>query len=310
MEEMTTAATDRTYALLMGEPRAQGLCRVAAGRADSALEEFRERAAEDPAAAIHEGRKDLKKVRSALRLVRGELGDERYRSESDRFRDAGRLLSDARDAEAKLETIAALREHSADAFPDAAAGRWVAELQREQEELVQRACGDDLARVAEMVAEGREAIAEWPLAGESFELVAPGLLRAYRRGRKRLDDVLLDPGPSQVHEWRKRVKDLWYMQRILAPLWPPVIEALADEAHELSSLLGDHHDLTVLAEDARGRPGLFEGDGLAELLELARRRQAELLEDALPLGRRVYAERPKQFISRYGAWWEHPAEPA
>ena len=35
---------------------------------------------------------------------------------------------------------------------------------------------------------------------------------------------------------------------------PEVLESVADQAHRLSELLGDHHDLAVLAEDAAGRP--------------------------------------------------------
>lgn len=302
----TASRTDRSYRLLEGERGAEGLRRVAAGRADSALEEFRETAAADPAAGIHEGRKDLKKLRSVLRLVRDALGEETYQAENDRFRQAGRLLSDARDAEAKLETVSALRAWAPAAFP-ATAEPWTEELERDRRRLPEAAARGPLQEAIELVAGGRDAIAQWPLEGDSFELIAPGLKRAYRRGCRRLADVDEDPSGERVHEWRKRVKDLWYMQRILVPLWPASLEPFADEAHTLASRLGDHHDLTVLSEDARSRSDCFDGAGLAELLELCRRRQAELLEDALPLGRRLYAEKPKSFVARFGAYWESPA---
>ena len=110
-----------------------------------------------------------------------------------------------------------------------------------------------------------------------------------------------DPTPEAVHKWRKRVKDLWYHLRLLGDMWPEALKGAADEAHELSDLLGDHHDLTVLAEEIRASAN---GDrDAAALLELTERRQAELLEASIPLGERLYAEKPKQFSARLSAYW-------
>ena len=49
-------------------------------------------------------------------------------------------------------------------------------------------------------------------------------------------------------------------------------------------------------------PGLA-GDRHA-ILEAIEGRQAELLDDALDLGARLYAEKPKAFVGRVGAYWE------
>ena len=47
----------------------------------------------EPAEAIHEARKDMKKVRSAIRLVRDHLGDDLWRRENDHYRNVERMLS-------------------------------------------------------------------------------------------------------------------------------------------------------------------------------------------------------------------------
>ena len=86
---------DGSYRLRRKEPAPDGIRRVARGRADDALEQLREGAKGDLNPAVHEARKDLKKLRSVLRLVRNDLGDAVYRSENVRFRDAGRMLSGA-----------------------------------------------------------------------------------------------------------------------------------------------------------------------------------------------------------------------
>ena len=71
--------------------------RIALGRAHDALEKLRHvRDGGDFATSVHGARKDLKKLRSVLRLIREELGEEVYRTESQRYRDAGRGLGQSR----------------------------------------------------------------------------------------------------------------------------------------------------------------------------------------------------------------------
>ena len=100
----------RAYRLKSKEKPRQGIRRMAEGQANDALEQLGKRGEK----TVHEARKDLKKMRALLRLVRADLGKRTYRSENQRYRDAGRRLSAARDAEVKLETLSALQEH----FPD------------------------------------------------------------------------------------------------------------------------------------------------------------------------------------------------
>jgi CHAD domain-containing protein len=298
---------DRSYHLKDSEEPADGIERVALGRIRNALGEVRGDGAGTFAESVHEARKDLKKLRSVLRLLRDEIGEEVYRRENDRFRDAGRLLSGARDAEVKLETIDLLRDAD-DRMPTKAKLRkYIYSLEKERDEHSQAGAErNELSeRVAAELEAGEAAIGDWSLDGGDWALVGGGLKRSYRRGRNRFADVRDDPSAENVHEWRKRVKDLWYHLRLLKRVWPAVVGESADEAHELADLLGDHHDLAVLAEDAMGRPDRFDSKAdLNALVEAARRRQDDLLANALGLGGRLYAEKPKAFARRYEAYWE------
>ncbi len=75
--------------------------------------------------------------------------------------------------------------------------------------------------------------------------------------------------------------------------------AVADEAHELSNLLGDDHDLAALAAWARAN-----ADAPPELFEAIDRRQAALEEEALALGSRLYAEKPRAYRARLERLWD------
>lgn len=292
---------DRSYRLTVGEQAGAGLRRAAHGRVDAALDRLRTDAQTDAATAIHDARKDLKKLRSLLRLVRDDLGKQRYRRENERYRDAARLLSPAREAEVNLATLDALGERYPDEVPAAAELRQALEGEREELATSGGALDERIARAVAAIAPGAAEIAEWPLAGDGFNLVRAGIERAYGRGRRGLRTVRDDPSPENVHDWRKRVKDLWYQLRLLRDAWPAVLKATAGEAHELADLLGDHHDLSVLVETATALAP--DDPDTAALVALAEQRQAELLAAALPLGDRLYAEKPSRFTRRIGRYW-------
>ena len=58
---------------------------------------------------VHEMRKHLKKARAALRLVRKEIGHGLFREQDRCLRDVGRLTSEIRDAEVRLQTVRELQ---------------------------------------------------------------------------------------------------------------------------------------------------------------------------------------------------------
>jgi CHAD domain-containing protein len=295
----------RSYRLQRDEELAAGLTRVAAGRAEAALERLRESQAGEAgtAAAVHGARKDLKKLRTVLRLLRDALGAKRYRRANARFRDAGRALSAGRDAEVKPETLEALSRQALP-LPDAATESWRKILDRDREAAVDTTAAE--ARLAGAIAQieaGLEEIRGWNLEGDAWEMIAPALARGYRRGRKAMKAA--ESGDERdFHEWRKRAKDLWYELRLLRASWPGPLKATAEEAHTLTDLLGDHHDLAVLREDLRERK---LGEQETAALEAAiGRRQEELATEALSLGHRLYAERPRDFgrrLRRYRQAW-------
>src|SRR5207244_12572039 len=59
---------------------------------------------------VHQMRKHLKKARAGLRLVRKELGRRLFRQQDHALRDVGRLTSEIRDAEGRLQTVRQLKE--------------------------------------------------------------------------------------------------------------------------------------------------------------------------------------------------------
>src|SRR5262245_37424658 len=199
-----------SYRLLRREPVGAGLKRILTAQVDDAVAELRGEEGTDPADAVHEARKDIKKIRSALRLVRQELGDEVWRRENDRYRQIARSLSGFRDSEVMIEALDGLAER----FGESAQGRF--DPLREQLAEGNRGTHEDgslrraKAGAAAALAAGRGRFETLPLEGDGWELLGPGLHRTYRRGRRRLRAAEEDASVTKLHELRKRVKDLWY----------------------------------------------------------------------------------------------------
>jgi CHAD domain-containing protein len=300
----------RAYRIKRDEKAAEAVRRIIAGRLDDALEQLNERLDDDVGEAVHEARKDLKKARAVLRMVRHRMDDDIYQRQNVRLRDAGQALAGTREVEAKVGTIEALEERFGDELP-AVTPALKRDLESARDGLVAaRADADSEVRAAargasEAIAATRMSIDSWSFSKPGWKLVGPGIERSYLRGRNRFRDVRRDPTSENIHEWRKRIKDLWYDLRLLRDSWPDVMSKMGDEAHELADLLGDHHDLTVLAADLRSRDSVAaDGDDeVTPLLNAIEGRQEELLEAAVPIGERLYAESPKAFGKRMHAYW-------
>jgi CHAD domain-containing protein len=297
-----TASANRTYRLRDDEDAAAGMRRVILGRLDKATERLREAGAEGDALAeaIHGARKDLKKARAGLRLIREELGEKTFKRENRALRDAARLLSASRDAEVKVETLDALVEGAGDAPPGATA-LWRDALLADRDRIVGGE-GDQTDAAVAAIVEVAARAPEWRIHRDGWKLLAPGLDTAYSEGREAIAALGGSPGFEAVHELRKRGKDLWYQVRLLRDAWEPVLDPTAEEIHDFTDLLGDHHDLAVLAEDLAERPEVDAAHG-GTLKKLIEARQAELLGEARVAGERIYAEKPKAFGSRLHAYW-------
>ena len=191
-------------------------------------------------------------------------------------------------------------------LPPGAAEEWIDALREERDLAVastrEGSGSADLGKAMELIEAGRARVVSWPLERESWGLVGPGIERAYRRGRKRMRRTADEPSPANVHEWRKRVKDLWYQLRILEVATPKKLRDRVEVADRLGDVLGDHHDLAVLRDDLllREMPTVSRAPLVAAITA---QRQRELEKKAFDLGDRLYVEKPKRFHKMMRRAW-------
>lgn len=285
------------YRLTMSQAPGDGLRRCASEQLQEARDGLAGATAIDRADAVHEARKSLKKTRSLLRLARPVIGAKRYRAVNAAVRDTGRTLSGTRDADVLVQVVDGLHERYVGQVPASAFDGLRIGVDRAARPAARADDEDPVASAITQLGVIQDEVAGWNVDGVTWTTVTDSLTRTYTRGRAKLELVAADPSVDARHDWRKRVKDLWYQQRLIAEAWEPVLAAEAEQAHLLSELLGDDHDLAVLHEViATGQ--VEAGADAVAILALIDDRRDELLCDALRLARRVYAESPKAFAKR------------
>ena len=294
-----------SYRLKLGKSLKAGVEKVARKQLEGAIQGFETDAAKR-ASAVHDIRVHLKKLRAAVRLVRGELGA-RYHLENTCFREAAHVLSRQRDAQAALEQLGKLADRAGQETGGAASRVDALELLRRrliehQCSLDERSTSEVWARQAETLRSAADRVGSWSSKVRGFETAAEGLENSYRRGRRAMRAALRDPRPETLHEWRKQTKYHRYQISLLEDAWPELMKARAAALKRLSDLLGDDHDLVVLRELALAELG--EQAASPQCVELIDRRRGELFDEIQPLGRLLYAEKPKRLRRRIEAYWQ------
>jgi len=289
------------FRLKLREPLPDGLKRVFREQVESALKLCRH-PAKERGVTVHEVRKHLKKLRAALRLTVSEVGKSRHAREDRYVREIGRLVSDLRDAQVRLQTLIQLRDETAKGSGENHFPRIEELLSLERESFSAAFAGWQKQAIPKLERVG-ERVSKWPLAGITWKQICGTVGKIYKRGQRGLAKTIKKPQPENFHAWRKRVKDLWYQLRILQPLNRVVLEKIAADVEVLGELLGREHDFDFLLArlENEGSDEALRNE-LVQLQKLIRKRGSKLRRDALELGRRFYAEPSKAFAKRISSF--------
>ena len=284
------------FRLLQSETLSDGVRRIACEEIGQATTNVASMAG-DVERAVHNARTSMKRLRALLRMIRVEIGAERFRHDDALFRSIGRRLAARRDRAVIGKTLKDLRESFPEEFDEPTARHLTDRFAATDETILP----DDAVRVDMMALlhDAEDRVAEWKIEGEEFRVLQGGIRMAYRRARRGYAEVVDDPGPEVLHSWRRQVKYVWHMLRILTPLWPRAMKCLTTEYRILSEKLGDDHDLMLLRTLLTTM-----GQEDSPLVALVDRRRATLLGSALPIGARLFAERSGPFVDRLRLYWK------
>ena len=257
--------------------------------------------------SIHRARKQIKKARAILRLLRPSLSSKQYRAENARLRDAARPLGAARDAAMLRKTFQHVHTGVRAAGIRAGSREIDQILASEQSGAHRRvASKGGVPRSRRLLREARARTSRFHLGKHGWSTIGEGVRRVYGQGRKALKAVTAAPSDTAFHEWRKQVKYLRYQVQMLRPIRPGPMDALTRELHSLGDCLGDDHDLVVLRARLTASGSPLQGNSrLRALVDKVDHQRAGLQRKALKAGARIFKQPPAPFCSRLRQHWRN-----
>lgn len=284
----------------LSEPFEEGCRRVAREQIERAKSQLK--SVGDATIAVHETRKCLKRLRALLRLIRPAIGESAFRSENSHLREIGMMLSSTRDRHVLIETITKLEAGSGHEGLAAPVRRLLTEQNGEQGDHVDAAV---MKQALKELGEAETRLAKLRISGRGFEVVGGGLEVSYRKARRAFRLAYDKRADEAFHEWRKGTQQHWRHMVLLSRAWTDCMEARINESRELSQLLGDDHDMAILADFVHSpRAAGIPAEQIDLIEKLARERQEQLRASARPLGKRLYAEPAKALKRRIATYWE------
>lgn len=253
-------------------------------------------------AAIHHARKELKRARANLRLLRPAVGRKAYRRENAALRDASRPLSAARDAKVLVETVDGLLKAEKNDARRALLAKVRALL--EPQRLAAREAVLDSGHAgtsADTLDKAWQRVEGWRLPRRPAGALERGIKRIYAQARKAYAHAASEGSAESLHEWRKHVKYLGAALETLGGRESRAPAKLVNKLRGLAERLGHDHDLVVLHDElvkihsraSHARTGIFA--------EIASRR--ELLQtEAMKHARSVFRRKPRAFVKHIEAF--------
>lgn len=213
---------------------------------------------------IHDLRVNMKKGRAILKLLRSIPGTGWYRRENTALRDVSALFSSSREADVMLKTIKLLKKQNPAQF---SGGR---------EEWLKSAAtvflSNDVEAAMACAADARERLRRaWyricfiDLSGVGERALLDGLLDSFLNAAGVFEKARISLDISDIHELRKRIKDLLYQVGFFSRYNPVHFSTLYKCLDKIASALGKCNDIAVLwktVEPAAGKLPLREKSSL------------------------------------------------
>jgi CHAD domain-containing protein len=258
----------------------------------------------EPARAVHDIRKEMKRWRAMLRLLSPFLDEHNQALRID-ARALARKLTSARDSQSAIDAFHDAIDGTLHLPPTLAPGSLVTIHTRleERKHQNQSQIWDEETRQAlsDYITAASYQVSNWPLA-ISFSDLADRLAMTYKRARKAQPADWEGAHADDLHELRRRVIEHRYQMELVEPAWPRLGRIWVDEAQRLRNRLGAFQDLAVLMHLTEPHQPLAAWR--SRLMPLITYRQAEHAKSASRVAGRLFAEPPKAFRRRLEALWD------
>jgi CHAD domain-containing protein len=248
--------------------------------------------------AIHDARKNIKRIRALYRLIASEI-EEFQAAENDRLRGIASALSHLRDSAVLAETTEYL-ERETDKQQAKTVIRRLGRAMRKRRDQV-TAAGDELEATLALAAAGLREAADAAdhlklakFRKQAIECIADGWRRTSKKALKALAACEHAKDEEPFHDLRKRTQDRFMHATLLHSVWPAGMYALQRQAKLLVDTLGREHDLAMLNEQVRGQRKDKNAADHRQLLQAIAAERRKLQAAARELAAQIFDDKPKR----------------
>jgi CHAD domain-containing protein len=255
--------------------------------------------------SIHEARKNIKKLRAVLRLIRHEIGVEKYRQLNTFYSETGQKVALLRDDTSMVELLENFKVNikSPELQKVIQKSIRLAKKKREKEfaDFFKNKKGNQLNKT---ISGKTGALRQANIQGNPEVFILQSVGKVHSDTIKRMKQAEKEGTNEAYHNWRKQVKYLMFQMMILRNAWPLFFEAYIAELDKLQKLLGNLHDLNILNNY------VVQGDLLTldkkqkeALLSYIYPHRANLKKQTHTIGKLLFAESSPAFSKRLLGIW-------
>jgi CHAD domain-containing protein len=257
--------------------------------------------------SIHESRKNIKKIRAVLRLIRHEIGEEKYREFNAFYSESGQQVAMLRDDTSIIELL----ENFKMAIKSPALKKVIQKsirltIKKREKEFAEFHKNKNDIKLNKLLLKKTEELRHLNIPSNPEIFILQSIGKVHRSTIKRMKLAETEGSKEAYHNWRKQVKYLMFQMMMLKNAWPLFFEAYIAELDKLQKLLGNLHDLDIL------NSLVVEGTLLAldkkqkeALLKYIYPHRASLKKQLHLIGRQVFAESSPAFSKRLLGIWNN-----
>lgn len=256
---------------------------------------------------IHESRKNIKKIRAVLRLVRHEIGEEKYQELNAFYSEAGQQVAMLRDDTSIIELL----ENFKLAIKSPTLKRSIQKsirltVKKREKEFAEFHKNKQDTRLSKSLLNITEELNRLNIHGNPEIFILQSVGKVHQNTIKRMNLAEKEGSKEAYHNWRKQVKYLMFQMMLLKNAWPLFFEAYIAELDKLQKLLGKLHDLDILNSlVVEGTLLTLDKKQKEALLRYIYPHRASLKKQVHLVGRQVFAERSPAFAQRLLGIWNN-----
>lgn len=240
---------------------------------------------------VHDVRVLMKKARSVVRLIAPQMDTEFIGRERQALREVGRIMCSWRDISVLRKALKNLKKRNPDIFLKLADNEKINSLIKKPESSEELPVEEknNLGQIVEILNKTGYRIRFEPMNKLDPHLLIKSLETTYICVVNNYMICRNNPKAANLHEFRKRAKDLLYQLWFFRPLNPPVVKALEKKLDLLTQNLGKFNDLSQLLKEIGYRYEYTANHpALDELAVIIREEQDRYLAKVWPAAHKIF----------------------